>query len=237
MTETMPDPQAFRNRATLVVQFACRRFRQKIPFPDDVMAVLPTLSSVVVDLLDNAIPISDAVSKLQGLKEAFKSSTAFGNTIDQICEKLQNETEPKKYTWELAADLLLFKRNILSYFDACFKTTGIEKPEIYDQQFAVLEAQEKTVAAKKPDNAKDPVPVSLDFAVLKIANTFNQCAVGKTKCVPLCGVCGQSRATWFAIPCGHGMYCDKDKEECEGMLDDVCTECGAKIDDFVRINE
>ena len=156
--------------------------------------------------------------------------------IDEIIEKLQNGADIARYAWELASDIVSFEVNIMKYFESCLKVLGVENADV-QRELENLATFEPVLREKKPENAEDPVEVSLDFTDPKVIKLFNGCANGQAVSMPLCTVC-RGRATWFAMPCSHPMYCDADKELEEGLEEFCCNDgCNAKIERLVRIED
>ena len=167
----------------------------------------------------------------------FKSSGVYMQIVRKGAgEKLKNGADIARYAWELASDIVSFEANIMKYFESCLKVLGVENADV-QRELENLATFEPVLREKKPENAEDPVEVSLDFTDPKVIKLFNGCANGQAVSMPLCTVC-RGRATWFAMPCSHPMYCDADKELEEGLEEFCCNDgCNAKIERLVRIED
>ena len=241
MSETEEQSEAnftdavFRDQATYLIHFAARWFRQKIVFPENLMDVVPKMAQIMVSLVAGKASVGVTVVSLKWLKGEFESNQDFVKNIDEIIEKLQNGPDLATYAWELASDLVSFERNIMKYFESSLKVLGVEKEDLQTLLDDLAEFEER-LPKNKPVNAKDPVEVSLDFTDPEVIKLYNGCAKGQVVSMPMCTVC-QGRATWFAMPCSHPMYCDADKLE-EGAEEFCCNEgCNAKIERLVRIED
>ena len=236
MSEANFTDAVFQDQASYLVHFAARRFRQRIAFPENLMDVVPKMAIIMISLVAGRASVGDTVASLNELKGAFEQNQEFVKSIDEIIEKLQNGADIARYAWELASDIVSFEVNIMKYFESCLKVLGVENADV-QRELENLATFEPVLREKKPENAEDPVEVSLDFTDPKVIKLFNGCANGQAVSMPLCTVC-RGRATWFAMPCSHPMYCDADKELEEGLEEFCCNDgCNAKIERLVRIED
>jgi hypothetical protein len=217
-----------------IIPFASRKFRQRIFFPPNVLAVLPSLVHSVVTLHERPETLPQALEALSSLKSS-SASPRFSSSLDEVTSRLQTDGDLPRYVWELASDLVLFYHEVLALIDSSLAFAG-QTNALVKRELGEIPRYLDAIASGRPPTARDSVPVSLRLGTPEVMRQYEPYARSQSQLVRKCDVCGDP-ASWFAYPCSHAVYCDDCRSECDGdgSAATQCPTCEKPIAKLVRI--